>query len=92
MDKRIKEIISNFDFKLVHSVMEYLKWEWAFTKTESGVPTIGDIVIHSQRILTEVLESKEKNISITCGGFVAAKNGDTITLRFVISGWEESNE
>ena len=39
VNKMIDDIIDNFDFKRVHSVMEHLNWKWV----DKGIPSIDDL-------------------------------------------------
>lgn len=87
MDARIKEIISNFDFQRVHDVMKHLKWKWAFINTESGIPSVGDLMIVSQSLLERVSENKDDYYFIGTGGLIAEKIGNDFRLSFVLEDW-----
>lgn len=61
MDKQkaIQDILENFDFSKVHSVMTHLEWKWAFAKTESGVPSMGELFLRVQEYLNEAYDKAE---------------------------------
>ena len=47
VNKMIDDIIENFDFKRVHSVMEHLNWKWI----DKGVPSIDDLKDTARHLL-----------------------------------------
>lgn len=91
----IDEIIENFDWGKVHKTMEFLDWKWATTDNE--VPTIGQLVNSSHRLLLEAYEGalREKmDFSIATGGFRAKalvneeKEIFELQLAFELTSWE----
>jgi hypothetical protein len=88
MDKRITFIVDQFDYIRVHKAMHALGWKWAYSKTENGIPSIGELVNHSIRLMEAVLkhEGKEnKPYHIGSGGFYATLDEDLLTLTFELT-------
>ena len=73
-EKAINEIIEEFDFEKVKSVMDFLKWTWHDVNNESGVPSTGKLVKEAEKLLNEAwdkaLEYKE-DYMVSMGGFKA---------------------
>lgn len=97
-EKAITNILENFDFGRVHTTMKHLKWRWATSKTEDGIPSLGELFLHVERYLNEVYDqsTKKKDDYITgTGGFqyMAQYNKeeqevDYIEVKFVLTEWE----
>ena len=93
----ISEIMDNFDFKIVCSVMNVLNWVWA---PVNKVPSIEEIKNHSKYLLEEAyvkgMNSKEKTWYVSCGGFRANffLNEDqslSLCLEFIVADWDTSS-
>lgn len=80
-----EEILKNFDFIKVHKTMQALDWKWCSSDTEDQVPSIGELVLHLQKLLADassgllrlVIQSgitANKNYMIGCGGFTVQAN------------------
>lgn len=87
---QINEIMDNFDFHKVYKVMKYLKWMWFNLETkEHYIPDEGTIRKRARNLLKELFE---RNLySIGTGGFYAEKTEDYISLKFILTSWEEDN-
>lgn len=104
VEKMIDGIMSEFDFKQVHSVMNYLEWVWA----GEGVPTIESLRKTAERLLRGAMNSRlgefknehhELGIANGTGGFEAKAWCDetktkivALDLKFVLESWDESIE
>lgn len=77
----IDEIMDNFDFERVHKTMVALKWGW----WNIGVPELSDIKKSARRLLKT---SIEENTCVGTGGFLVEKEGDYISLKFVVAEWD----
>ena len=78
---RIQEILDNFDFDKVQSVMQHLNWTWSLGANTRGIPEIDDL----KKLAKELLEDADANgYTIGSGGFEAKKLGDELTLQFII--------
>jgi len=96
--KAINSILENFDFNKVHDVMTHLEWKWAFARTESGIPSIGELVLKVQGYLNEAYdkaEAKKGNYNTATGGFqyLAEYNKETeevdyLDVKFVLTEWD----
>lgn len=87
---QIDGIMDNFDFHKVYKVMKYLNWAWFDYKTkEYYIPDEGTIRKHARNLLKELFE--KSLYSIATGGFYAEKIEDCISLKFVLTSWEELN-
>ena len=78
-------ILKNFDFQKVHKVMQALEWTWFNSDSEDQVPSIGELVLHLQRLLSDastgllrsVITSGgtvDKQYMVGCGGFTVTAN------------------
>lgn len=84
--KKIDDIMENFDFYKVHHAMSLLNWVWI---NSGGVPSIDDIKKNSLRLLNEVVRHDENTIQISSGGLRADKiDGNYLELSFVLEYWE----
>jgi hypothetical protein len=93
---RIEDIMNNFDFKKVHSVMVLMNWQWYSSISKTGVPALREIKKTAKRLLNDALicsrENKNVDIEISTGGFKAryAFSTDSLHLYFIISDWDDS--
>jgi len=101
VDDMIKEIIDEFDFGRVETVMDALDWEW-----RGETPTIKDLEKEAERLLRGAAKSRLNTYKDThhdvaiinaCGGFEARAycNEDKtkitgLDLAFVITSWDSS--
>jgi len=95
----INEVVAHFDYLKVHQAMNHLNWTWYYSQTETKVPSIGEIVNLSQRLLydTVVRLSFSNRAVITTGGFkaTAIRHDDgfiTLDLEFVLTDWSAGYE
>ena len=101
----IDDIMDNFNFKKVQSVMKFLNWKWV--TAEEGVPTVMEIRREAKKLLLEVCQTciKLENISpdtqvcVGTGGLLArafkSECGKFITnleLQFILAGWDSEAE
>jgi len=103
VDDMIKEIIDEFDFGRVETVMDALDWQW-----RGETPTIDDLYEEAKRLLRGAAESRLGTFKDThhdvaiinaCGGFEAKawcnEEKTKITgldLAFVVASWDSSIE
>ena len=100
-EQLISEIVENFDWEKTHKAMKLLKWQWANTITEDGIPTIGNLMVTAMKLLQDAYDGamKEKKTYYSCtGGFEAVAHVDegelwNLELQFVLTSWDvEVNE
>lgn len=91
---KIDNIMENFDFDKVHSVMDYLDWKWFGTK--NGIPTIDEIEDEAKRML---IDAAFEETTISCGGFKVTYKPDDenpddpfILLEFILTDCEGFDE
>lgn len=84
-EKIINDIMSEFDFEKVLSVMTALNWRWAYSMSPTGVPTLYEIKETARNLLNEAYDGKT---NIATGGFCAEYN----EYEFDESNDEESND
>ena len=95
MDKRIETIVKWFDYEKVHNTMTYLGWAWAGSEQEDSVPSIGELVLESVRLLEEAARhqptEEERRWTTGTGGFEAISWRDgTLELNFVLTSMEDN--
>ena len=100
-EQLISEIVDHFNWEKTHKAMSLLKWQWADTITEDGVPTIGNLMVRAMKLLQDAYDGamKEKKTYHACtGGFEAVAHVDedelwNLELQFVLTSWDvEVNE
>lgn len=75
----VNDVLDGFDFVKVHNIMVASNWKWC-----GKVPSVAAIIREAEKLLHSVLNSKGDNVSTGTGGFNAYRNGDELTLSFVI--------
>ena len=104
VDKMIDDIIENFKFDKVQSVMEFLDWQWA----GEGVPTIKSLKETAKHLLKGAVEARlgdykdthwEQGIIYGTGGFQAMAwcnkdktKIDALDLKFILADWDAGIE
>ena len=104
VSKMIDDIIENFKFDKVQSVMEFLDWQWA----GEGVPTIESLKETAKRLLRDAAELRlndygnehwEQGIICGTGGFEARAwcnkdktKIDALDLKFILADWDAGIE
>ena len=88
MNKYVKEVITNFDFEIVHMAMKALKWTWWDSKSDDKVPSTSELVMRATDLLERVQEHEDSPYTISTGGFVAHKEDNVIALSFEIDSWD----
>lgn len=91
----IEEIISNFDFKKIEKVMNFLNWRYYTDR----VPTALELVELSTRLLRNAFDglclTDTKNYYVETGGLRASmwkiENGIEGKLEFVLENYESIN-
>jgi hypothetical protein len=78
-NKKIEDILDEFNFEKVHKAMEALDWTWH----DSGVPTIAELRRSARRLLNKVAEH-DGDIEMSGGGFQVQKEYGDIGLFFYI--------
>lgn len=58
---RIEDIMNNFDFKKVHSVMVLMNWQWYSSISKTGVPALREIKKTAKRLLNDALICSREN-------------------------------
>lgn len=78
VDKKVRDVINNFDFDKVKKVMDYLNWDW-----RGQIPTINEIIGEAQRLLYDAVQALDTNNSdeahVGTGGFNASAYKDSTT-------------
>ena len=97
----VEEVIENFDFEKVHTVMKILNWRWD-GDNPGELPTI-PTVEKMKEVVKDLFRSMEDqiakgdtwsdctsidNLTGTTGGFRATIDGDVYTLEFVLEEYE----
>ena len=70
---KIKDILKNFDFERVHSIMKMLDWKWAMVKHDDGIPSVDELKAEAKRLLIDAATEKTQ---IATGGFRAVYEAD----------------
>jgi hypothetical protein len=70
---KIKDILKNFDFERVHSIMKMLDWKWAMVKHDDGIPSVDELKAEAKRLLIAAATEKTQ---IATGGFRAVYEAD----------------
>lgn len=101
----ITDIMDNFNFKRVQSIMKSLNWKWA--SADDGVPTVVEIRREARKLLIEVCKlcleqeniSADTRVAVGTGGLRAtafrSECGNYITnleLDFVAATWDAEAE
>lgn len=84
----IESIIEEFDFEKVLKTMEFLEWSWIGHKKL----TLEILINKAYYLLNGVANEKYDNgdcYEFATGGFVARTYCGELSLKFVISSWEE---
>ena len=87
--KLLDEVLKEFDFEKVDSVMRYLGWKWVAWGCKMVIPGIYGLMKVAQELLEEVLKYDDGIYhDILSGGLKASFDGTTLGLEFVISSFE----
>lgn len=87
----INEVINDFDFVKVESVMHFLNWKWYNQEEQvERFPRQYELKIAAFEMLYTLAYSDSRFAYVECGGFVAEKRDTEYTLRFNIE-WSISN-
>jgi len=78
----VRDVLRQIDFNKINRTMECLVWTWASSNTESGVPSVVELVLFAQDLLFEILHSDLSQLS--SGGFTARRDDDGVSLIFSI--------
>ncbi len=78
---RIDHILDNFNFNLVARTMRALNWTWTDV---DGVPEVPDLRKEARRLLRDVAALPGRR-TLSCGGFVARKDKEGLSLSFEIA-------
>ena len=107
VNQMIDDIIDNFDFDKVQSVMDYLGWKWAGDEGLEYV-TVAMLIKEARRLLRGAADARlggyknthwEQGIIHGCGGFQAMAFCDeektkivSLDLKFVLTEWDAKIE
>lgn len=81
MEKKISEILDNFDFEMVHKAMIALEWNWYMGICGEGIPSVGALKKVARELLSDAWMKKT---TISSGGFSAEYYDGDIALRFIL--------
>ena len=81
----VDDIMDNFDFDKVHNVMVELDWGWGDSDGNLSIPEIWELKKSARRLLKE---SMEEGLCVATGGFQVDKDGDYISLKFIVEEWD----
>lgn len=81
MDKRIEELLEGIDFDKLHSIFEFLHWEWK-NYAIPYVPSKKDLREEIIRLAKHLLKDKQAS-GTACGGLCVEKD-DCNRLYFVL--------
>jgi hypothetical protein len=91
-DRKIEEIMNNFDFTRTYRVMEALNWEWC----DQGVPDVEDQRETARDLLEQIVDDRFSKPTgrFGTGGFMAEIDINTgfLGLYFIAAEWEECDE
>ena len=76
----VQEILDDFDFEKVHSVMNFLNWQWA---NLGHVPSVKDLEKEARRLLISL--KGEPGIKGTGGLRVSLKQDGTLSLKCILT-------
>jgi hypothetical protein len=79
----VEDILSNFDWQRVLTVMEALDWKYSVPNEGQRRPTLDDIQATARKILTEAVSGPAPRV-ICQGGFRAELYPDELELLFVV--------
>jgi hypothetical protein len=80
-NRQIEEILNEFNFKRVHSVMKRLNWKWLLPTGEHRVPTPEELRVEAEKRLKRVASGK--TTASGSGGLMAERLMDgVLELRF----------
>jgi hypothetical protein len=82
--EQIKMILADCNFKRIHSVMNFLNWKWTYSNGEKKVPPVADLISVAEDCLNNVVNSEDKSVTCSVGGFEAEKIDGILELRFNI--------
>jgi hypothetical protein len=88
MEDKIEHIMGNFDFKKVRKVMKALNWKWAHSK-KMARPKLPELRSMAYSLLRGAADDVSGPTSHqACGGFIANRDGSTLTLMFSVAEWD----
>lgn len=86
-DTMVREILDDFDFEKVHSVMNFLNWKWV---NLGHVPTVADLQAEASRLLVSL--KGEPGIKGTGGLRASFKQDGTLSLKCILTeSWSDPN-
>ena len=88
-NKLIDEVLNEFDFEKVDSVMRYLGWKWAVWGDKRFIPGIYGLIKEATELMEQVLQYDDGEFhAIACGGFRATFDGVNLGLEFTVTSYE----
>lgn len=81
IDRQIEELLEGIDFDKLHSIYEFLHWEWknyAIPYVPSKMDLREEIISLAKHLL------KDPQASMTCRGGLCVEKDDHNTLHFVL--------
>ena len=95
--KAVEDIITYFNWRKVHDVMEFLDWKWVSSE-QPEVPTIGTLILTATRLLEDAYYTAYRNQAfarVATGGFYATAYWDdesqeilNLELNFQVAHWD----
>lgn len=98
INTKVKQLISDFDFERVHSVMKFTKWHW-----DTEIPSMSKVVLFAHdlclKCATEAFEKGMNTHCVSSGGFEVRvyigedlkdeydESGIFIELKFILTEW-----
>lgn len=70
---KIQDILKNFDFERVHSIMKMLDWKWAMVNHDNGIPSVDELKAEAKRLL---IAAATERTQVATGGFRAVYEAD----------------
>lgn len=86
MSNNIDDVITNFNFGLVHNVMEYIDWNWG-----DHIPSINEMQNKVKKMFKDIefLKANGEDVDeISTGGFKATIKDSVYKLEFILSDYE----
>lgn len=78
----IDACLDNFDFEKTRNGMVGMKWEWSGSLDEFKIPTIAEMRNCARRLLDGAATIESGYLST--GGFVAKREGEYLSLAFIV--------
>lgn len=84
----LKQIMENFDFNKVHSVMKLLDWKWYSEHANGMVPTIDEMKECVCDLFESGMKQQSEDFEISTGGFTLSLYNNCLSLEFILESYE----